>query len=197
MVNALNEKNRLVLTSNLKEYFFETISEFNKKSLAPIPVEAILYTSSVLDYYMSPEKMFEFTESGKVRSKILGIKLLEAVTQSKEDQKKIYKDVGDSALVLCGVFNQSINRKILDINYYYHLGSQAYSQLNCFEPSVYDYPKFFDMLASSFEGLTLLVSKTINLKTTENTIINIFDEKLTEREMILLGMNPVKSKISN
>jgi hypothetical protein len=148
---------KIILTTNLKGFFFEGLSELNKKSICPVPESIIYYSSDVLDKFALSEDFFETTD-GKVREKILGMKLLEASLHNREEQKKIYKEVADMSLLVCGYFSESVNNKIVDTQYYAQLGKMAYSHLNNVTPRFLDIPHFYGMVATCFESLTTLMT---------------------------------------
>jgi hypothetical protein len=156
MQNEPNSK-KIILTTNLKGFFFEGLSELNKKSICPVPESIIYYSSDVLDKFALSEDFFETTD-GKVREKILGMKLLEASLHNREEQKKIYKEVADMSLLVCGYFSESVNNKIVDTQYYAQLGKMAYSHLNNVTPRFLDIPHFYGMVATCFESLTTLMT---------------------------------------
>ena len=94
---------------------------------------------------------------GKFEIKFLGTKLLEATSKPQEEQKKIYKDVGDSALVLTGFFARSIEEKLVDRNYYKNLGQMAYEKMDSIYPDYFDIPQFYKMMATSFDRLATML----------------------------------------
>lgn len=151
-----NASQKIVTSTDLKSYFFQSLHDLNTKSLCPVPQETIFYSSVVLGRFASSEAFFEFND-GKVRDKILGMKLLEAGSMPSEAQKRTYLEVGDTALVLCGYFSESINKKLVDASYYAQLGKTAYGRLNNFFPRHLDVPDFYQVLASSFEHVTSLI----------------------------------------
>jgi hypothetical protein len=188
---------KIILSTNLKGFFFEGLSELNKKSLCPVPESVIFYSSDVLDKFILSEDFFEMSE-GKVREKILGMKLLEATQHTREEQKKIYREVGDMSLMVCGYFSQSVNKKIVDTNYYAQLGKMAYSHLNNVTPKFFDIPHFYGMVATCFESLTtlmmLLASKE---KGFENNLIFqkiMNDEEISETKMKTSGVLPSSAR---
>jgi hypothetical protein len=193
-------QNKIILSSNLKGFFYDSLSELNKKSLCPIPESIIFYSSDVLDKFALSQDYFEMTE-GRVREKILGMKLLEATQFSREEQKKIYREVGEMSLLVCGYFFQSVNKKIVDAQYYSQLGKMAYSHLNNVSPSFLDIPSFYGMVATCFESLTTLL---MILATKEQTGKpgNIFlrkvmnDEPVSEKELLVSGVLPGSKKVS-
>jgi hypothetical protein len=198
MNDARITKQNLVLNESLKSFFLDTLMHLNKKSLTPVPIEAIVYSSEVLNEYVSPLKFFEVSDEGKIKQKILGMKLLEAQNVNREEQKRVYKDVGDSALILCGMFNQSVNRKILDISYYQKIGKVAYGNLNSLERKVYDYPEFFELLSESFLILTTLISQVSkSTQNKEKLLLDLVNQELSDQEMLALGVLPSRGQKEN
>lgn len=152
------------LESSLQTYFYKQLQEINEKSEAPLPTETIYYSSLVMDKFGEADKYFE-KEEGKVRDKILGIKLLKTSQMAREERKRTLKDIGDTALLICGFFSESLNKKILDTSYYQELGQTAYRRLNSEVPQAYDIPSFFNLISCRFDELTtvmnLVSAKTI------------------------------------
>lgn len=189
---------KIILSNNLKGFFFEGLSELNKKSLCPVPESIIYYSSDVLDKFALSEEFFE-TSEGKVREKILGMKLLEASQYSREEQKRIYREVGDMSLMVCGYFSQSVNKKIVDIQYYSQLGKMAYSHLNNVTPKFLDIPHFYGMVATCFESVTTLL--TIFASKEKGYESNLLFKKImngdaSEKEMLIGGVMPLERKVS-
>ncbi len=192
-------QNKIILSTNLKGFFFENLSEINKKSLCPVPESIIYYSSDVLDKFALSQDFFE-TSDGKVREKILGMKLLEATQVSRDEQKKIYKEVGDMSLMVCGYFSESVNKKIVDTQYYAQLGKMAYSHLNNVHPSFLDIPCFYGMVATCFESLTtlmtILATKDRNGVVDNNLIFKkiLNSESVSDKEMLVSGVIPTPTR---
>ncbi len=193
-------QNKIILSANLKGFFFEGLSEINKKSLCPVPESIIYYSSDVLDKFALSQDFFE-TSEGKVREKILGMKLLEATQFNRDEQKKIYKEVGDMSLLVCGYFSESVNKKIIDTQYYSQLGKMAYSHLNNVTPTFMDIPSFYGMVATCFESMTtlMMILATKNRTGEDNNLIFkkiMKEEKVSEKEMLISGVLPASRKVS-
>lgn len=183
---------KIILSTNLKGFFFEGLTELNKKSLCPVPESVIFYSSDVLDKFALSSEFFE-TSEGKVREKILGTKLLEATQVSREEQRKIYKEVGDMSLLVCGYFSESVNKKIVDTQYYSQLGRMAYSHLNNVSPSFLDIPCFYGMVSTCFEPLTTLMTLLANKN--RGVESNIFS--MSDKELLVSGvLPPLTQKVS-
>lgn len=195
-----NPGQKIILSNNLKGFFFEGLSELNKKSLCPVPESIIYYSSDVLDKFALSEDFFE-TSEGKVREKILGMKLLEASQLNREEQKKIYREVGEMSLLVCGYFSQSVNKKIVDTNYYSQLGKMAYSHLNNVTPKFLDIPHFYGMVATCFESLTTLMMLLASREKGHeyNLVFNkiMTGENVSETQMKMSGiLSPSEKKVS-
>lgn len=192
---------KIILSKSLQTFFFNDLNELNKKSLCPVPEAIIFYSSEVLDKFALSEEFFEISE-GKVREKILGMKLLEAAQMTRDEQRKIYKEVADTSLMVCGYFAESVNKKIVDTQYYAQLGKMAYGHLNSCAPSFLDIPSFYAMIATCFENMTTLLALLASKNRTglENNMIFqkiMNNEAVSEEEMLVSGILPNTSyKIS-
>ena len=139
------KKGKIILETDLKSFFYKELEALNRCAVVPLPNETIFYSSNVMDNFSSSDKYFEI-EDGKVRNKLLGLKLLESSQLDYVAQKRALRDIGDSALLLCGVFSNSLKSKIVDLSFYENLGAVAYSRLNSFIPCELDVEGFYGSL---------------------------------------------------
>lgn len=146
---------KILIENDLQSYFFESLSELNLQNNLDLPTETIYYSSTILKKYSQTHQLFEVHESGEIREKVLGVKLLEASDKPRNAQKQTLKDIGDTALCLCGIFNEYIDRKIVDSNYYSQLGAIAYDRLNTVQPNYLDIPNFYQKLSKEFDKVSL------------------------------------------
>lgn len=153
----MSNEQELILETSLQTFFFDELTQINQKSSRPLPQETVHYSSIVLDQYGESGKYFETIE-GKVRDKVLGIKLLESSHLPRVKQVRALRDIGDTALFLCGFFSDSLNSKIIDTSYYQQIGSSAYRKLNYLVPEVYEKQSFYEQLSKSFSGVTMLMN---------------------------------------
>lgn len=92
-----------------------------------------------------------------MKEKILGIKLLEAGLQDADKKKHSLRDIGDTSLVLCGLFAEISVKKISDLSYYQNIGKVAYDQLDGMIPSVYDVDHFYRLISRQFDMAVALL----------------------------------------
>jgi hypothetical protein len=165
------ESSGLVLETSLQGFFYDQLTEFNKKSTDPLPNEAIFYSSLVMDKFGEAQNLFEVNDEGKIQDKVLGVKLLECTHFPKEKQKRVLKDVGDTALLLCGYFSDSLNKKLVDTRYYQDLGQIAYCRLDSMVPQAYEVPAFYKNISTYFQKLTIMMN-LVSEKTLNNDSFN-------------------------
>jgi hypothetical protein len=175
---------------NLSTYFYSKLDEINKSTICPLPQETIFYSSKVLEKYSLSSVFFEQNDEGKLSEKILGQRFLEASQFNEIERSRVYKDIGDTALFLCGYFSSSLNNKIVDKSYYSNIGIESYSRLGG--------SQVYKIMATSFDTLTALLSILAKLDKSDphsHLLFNIDEESLTDQEKVILNFNRVK-KIS-
>jgi len=160
----------LVFEQSLQSYFYKELQELNKNSNPQLPAEAIHYSSLVMEQFEISENYFEKSE-GKLREKILGVKLLEVDSLPLPAAKRTLKDVGDTALFLCGFFSESLNRKIIDERYYHEVGKMAYQRLDSI---VYETSSFYKIISTNFDMLTVLINLVSKKSKISNEMNNYF-----------------------
>lgn len=163
----------IIIQSNLKAYFYKQLSQINKNIACPVPEFTLHYVSETMERLALSQNYFE-TDNGRVKEKILGIKLLESEHLEKNEQKRILKDIGDTALLTSSYFIESINKKLLDERYYIQLGKTAYSKANILIPRSFDIPNFFGVISTSFERLVEII----------NSFTRSNDQKLMDKYLL-------------
>ncbi len=146
------------LEASLQAYFFDELLRINERRQAPLPKLSLFYSSLVMDRFGLSQHYFEKQDDGRIREKTLGIKLLKCENLSEAEKRRELKDIGDTALFLCGYFSNSINEKIIDINYYCEVGRTAYSKLDSYQRTFYDFEGFFNLISKQFHEITNMMS---------------------------------------
>lgn len=78
----------------------------------------------------------------------LGLRLAEALQAAGIRQRDGLRRVGDQSLFISGFFSDSLNRRLVDIDYYIQLGECAYSSLA--RQGDHTFAEVFDELAGKF-----------------------------------------------
>jgi hypothetical protein len=80
----------------------------------------------------------------------LGIRFAKALQAGGALQRNGLREVGDQSLFISGFFSDSLNRSLVDVDYYIALGGRAYGSLA--RQSDEAFAVVFDELASKFSG---------------------------------------------
>jgi hypothetical protein len=78
----------------------------------------------------------------------LALKLARAMEAAGATRRDALRSVGDVSLFVAGFFSDSLNRKLVDVDYYVKLGGRAYESLSHFERETF--APVFAELAGSF-----------------------------------------------
>ena len=63
------------------------------------------------------------------RDEALGVRLAKALQSPGSTQRDSLRRVGDTSLFISGFFSDSLNRRLVDVDYYIQLGEHAYASL--------------------------------------------------------------------
>jgi hypothetical protein len=90
-------------------------------------------------------------QSAGNRDEALGVQLAKALQADSARQREGLRDVGDRSLFISGFFADSLNRSLVDIDYYIRLGGYAYGCLARQREDALG--EVFDELAEKFSAL--------------------------------------------
>ena len=143
---------KIITESSLKAFFFNELMSLNQTLSNPVSQELIYYGSNVMSELSKSENFFDLSE-GKIKNKSLGEKLLASEMLQESAKVRALKDIGDTSLIVCSVFEDSFNPKIIDRTYYIDLGKIAYGRLNNLIPVALDIEGFYMCLSEQVDKL--------------------------------------------
>ncbi len=115
-----------------RDYFSELVEQgLAKKNFRP-PVLVQDYLINLLEHYLDARNLYsvEIDEStGQKKDATLAETYLRAMDPSVPDRFEILKRLGDKTLYISGFFGDSLNRSLVDIDYYAGVGGAAYGNL--------------------------------------------------------------------
>lgn len=129
-MSDINVKPSVSLCVDVKQYFRESLQEaMQERRVETYPfVES--YLVDILGYYAVTEHLYDAeNESGKKTRETLAEMMLKANSSSPRTRFELLKKLGDSSLYISGFFGDSLQRKVVDVDYYVDMGSTAYSSL--------------------------------------------------------------------
>ena len=137
----------VTLAASVDEFFHEVVTD----ALSAVDLDA----SEPAGWYLVG-LLGEFT-TARLTDEPLGLKLA-AAGHSPEQRVRTLKEVGDTSLYVAGFFAESLNRSLVDVDYYVGIGQTAYTQLarslgkkksigEVYEELAAKFPQFVDVLA--------------------------------------------------
>jgi len=126
--NDQRASSSLVLSS--RDYFDQIVSDaFERRKLKTLPFTKT-YLVELLESYISTANFFDDTDtSGRRVRETLAETFLKAQSSDTLVKIELLKKLGDRSLYISGFFGDSLQRKLVDIDYYADMGCAAYSSL--------------------------------------------------------------------
>lgn len=120
------------LIANPQSYFSELVKQgLAQRKIKTYPM-VIIYLSDLMLHYVDARNLFDEDidqESGKRNPRTLAEMLLTAQISSHTTKTKLLKRLADRSLYVSGFFGDSLNRSLVDLDYYRDMGVTAYQSL--------------------------------------------------------------------
>src|SRR5262249_25898208 len=108
----------VTLATSVDEFFHEVVTD---------ALEAVEGDASEAESWYLVGLLAEMTRT-RLTDEPLGLKLAHPGVEPAERVRNL-KQVGDTSLYVAGFFAESLNRSLVDVDYYVGIGQTAYSQL--------------------------------------------------------------------
>ena len=115
---------------NLQDYFRASISEVVARQQVDIGPHAAYYVVNMLTIFSRSDEFYEDDgESYGLRP--LALMLADAASaDSMEQRSQLLQRIGDVALFVAGFFSDGLASRVVDVDYYIHMGGNAYGSLS-------------------------------------------------------------------
>src|SRR5690606_38989701 len=116
--------------TSTREFFVDVVEEaVVVRNMKTFPL-AQNYLVSILENYVTTTNLFDSqSENGKLTRETLAETFLKAQNANPNVKIELLKKLGDVSLYVSGFFSDSLNRKIVDVDYYVDMGETAYGVL--------------------------------------------------------------------
>lgn len=175
------EQKRLIQEfPNLQIYFHELISEAIKHQRVEADEHIAFYLVNLLSEFTKMNKVYGEDKEGDTP---LALLFFRAQSETPATQTRLLKYLGDFSLFISGFFQDSFNRKLIDMDYYIAMGGGAYYQLSSMASSAMHQDLFshlFSDLASRFvKWIDILseVSESSHI-TTQTDLLRLYEKFL-------------------
>lgn len=119
----------LIVETGLKEYFHDSLHSTLSRQQVKSQPETVFYLVNLLVSFLHTPRLYESADEGTT-FRPLALRYLDMLhAPNAERREQRLRDLGDVALFVAGVFAESLNRKLVDVDYYASMGGAAYAQL--------------------------------------------------------------------
>lgn len=126
----MSDKSNLTLVSQAQDYFRELITEAMGKQKISTQPETEVYLVNLLNQFITTDRLFAKGPEGESRDEPLALLVKEALEQPQPKARSaMFRHIGDVSLYKAGFFQDSLNRKLVDVDYYIDMGGTAYKQV--------------------------------------------------------------------
>jgi hypothetical protein len=126
----MGEKKSITLVSQAQDFFRELVTEALGHQNVSVQPETEFYLVNLLNQFMTADRLYTRDGQGAVREEPLALMVKEALEEpAVQAQSLLFRKVGDVSLYVAGFFQDSLNRKLVDVDYYIDMGGTAYQQV--------------------------------------------------------------------
>jgi len=195
-----------ILLESPRDFFCDRVEQaFKRLKFEPLPLSRH-YLIDLLEHYIFSHNLFPIEdETGRNKRETLAELYLRAQNSPSPLRLDLLKKLGDSSLYISGFFGDSLNRKIVDIEYYVDMGGVAYHTLSSsaadenmaqmFGEFAARFPEFVDVLT--------FISQESMIQTNED-LLKLYDryiatgsrlagEQLVEKGLLNADLQKTKS----
>ena len=185
-----------LLNESPREFFLNRVEEaMQRLKVKALPLSQN-YLVDLLQHYMFSHNLFPMDEeSGKAKRETLAEMYLKAQNSPTPLRLELLKKLGDSSLYVSGFFGDSLNRKVVDIDYYMDMGGVAYGALShasSDENIGQVYGEFSSRFAAFVDVLTFISQES--LVQTNGDLLRLYDRyistgsRLAEEQLLERGL---------
>ena len=123
-------REQVMQVCNLQDYFRSTIDEVLLRQRVDVDPHAAHYVVNLLTLYSRSDELYE--DGGDCYGiRPLALMMVDATeAETVEQRNTILQRIGDVVLFVSGFFADSMATKAVDIDYYIHMGGNAYGSLS-------------------------------------------------------------------
>ena len=124
------QPDRVMQVSNLRDFFRTSIEDVAARQCVTIEPDAAHYVVNMLTLFSRSEDLYE-DDGEHYGLRPLALMLADAANAvSAVERNQLLQRIGDVALFVSGFFADGFTRRAVDIDYYIHMGGNAYGTLS-------------------------------------------------------------------
>ncbi len=116
--------------SDVREFFSDELRKLMEKHQLSTAQDSFHYLVDLMVRHTESSQFFKTDDEGKLKNNILAEIYADYLQGDAEQKRVALRRLGDVCLMVTGFFPDSLNRKLIDIDYYFGMGGTAYWQLS-------------------------------------------------------------------
>ncbi len=129
----MSDRPRLALVAQAQEFFHSLVTDGLKKEKISTRPETEFYLVNLLSQFMTTDRLYaksKTDDKSNKKDEPLVMMLKEALERPQiDEQRALFRHIGDFSLYTAGFFQDSLNRKLVDVEYYIAMGGSAYQHV--------------------------------------------------------------------
>lgn len=175
----MNTTTELLISS--RDYFVQMVEEGMQKRQVRVPPLTERYLVDLLEHYLHAQNLFEAElDSSRSRGQpTLAEMFLEAGQKKTPEKQDLLKKLGDRSLYISGFFGDSLQRSLVDVDYYAEMGGAAYGWLaDCAtETQVAETYRIYSKRFVEFVDVLAYISQR-SMVQTDQSLLRLYDRYL-------------------
>src|SRR4051794_19594985 len=111
--------------TDVRQFFAEELRTVMQKQQVQANNDSLAYLVDLLFRYMSAEEFFAKDAEGKLQNNVLAHLYADFISGNTEMKQRALRRLGEICLLITGLFPDSLNRKVIDLDYYFGMGGTA------------------------------------------------------------------------
>lgn len=120
----------LIPVKSLSAFFQGALKESAESQRLEADDGTIHYLTHLLTDYARSERLYDHTEDGLVRRPLVAMYQQASEAETSNERELALQRLGDTALFVSGILPHSLQRSLVDVDYYIAMGAAAYGSLS-------------------------------------------------------------------
>lgn len=169
-----------MIIASADQYFNEIVQEAIKSRNVVTSPLVHTYLVELLQHYIKSDNFEIDTVTGESeeKSKTFAEAILKASSLDQAKKRRLLKNIGDLSLYISGFFGDSLQRKIVDLDYYADIGGIAYSTLAAERSHSGEVYEEFSKKFTTFVDVLTYISHKANIQT-NGDLLRLYDRYIS------------------